>query len=89
MKTCNCCGRYYETIPAKAVYHENALPPGFYYNCNCKSTLVWSAPKTEMDSFMAAVIDLRTEVIEELGQHWHWLLATYIAFTLFVIAIAR
>jgi hypothetical protein len=42
MKACNCCGIKYSEKPENAELALDALPMGYYYNCSCGSTLVWS-----------------------------------------------
>ncbi len=41
-KTCKCCGKIYETIPATAeLFSTGDQLNGYYFNCSCKSTLFW------------------------------------------------
>lgn len=39
-KRCS-CGAFYEKIPDEAKFAPEALPPGFYFNCKCGSTMVF------------------------------------------------
>lgn len=41
MKKCSCCGKEYKIIPIEAKLHLDVICPGWYFNCECKSTLVW------------------------------------------------
>jgi DNA modification methylase len=34
-------GKVYSACPIGAVYSPEAVAPGFYFNCECRSTLVW------------------------------------------------
>lgn len=42
MKTCNCCNKEYSEMPKDAKENED----GFWFNCECKSTLFW--PKIDL-----------------------------------------
>lgn len=39
-KTCNCCGKVYDSVPENAKFCHDAIVSGWYFNCVCKSTLV-------------------------------------------------
>ena len=43
-KTC-LCGREYKTVPPKARYFGGKDFPGYYFECECKSTLYWPDKK--------------------------------------------
>lgn len=71
MKTCS-CGKEYIVAPETAQYHADVCPPGWYWNCSCRSTL-YSPRKYMVDGtlnreektyfFMAAALWLLVNLI--------------------------
>ncbi len=43
-KTCS-CGRKFDSIPANAKYFDGEGFEGYYFNCECKSTLFFPCKK--------------------------------------------
>lgn len=42
VKRCGCCEKVFDTVPEHAKYHvdkECGLTNGYYWNCNCGSTM--------------------------------------------------
>lgn len=39
-KKCNTCGKVHTEIPKDAIFDLGAIVPGYYFNCECHSTLV-------------------------------------------------
>ncbi len=46
MKTCG-CGKTYKTVPRDAIFAPDSIAPGWYYNCECHSTLLFRIDKFE------------------------------------------
>lgn len=44
-KTCNCCKKVHTEIPADAKYSDDPGLGGYFWNCECKSTLFVSNKK--------------------------------------------
>ena len=50
MKTCS-CGRQFETVPKDAKLSTDSILPGYYFNCECKSTIVWPLSQVRKEKF--------------------------------------
>lgn len=53
MKQCNCCCKVFDSIPKDAKLSLDAILPGYYFNCECNSTLVISLGEVRKAKFHA------------------------------------